>query len=121
MSEYTLKTGQYLTLEYTPTDADGNAVDTSSGYLLTATVKESLSVLDAEASVHVNSTDDSDRFTLAATTATVQVLLSSETEALTPGKTYYYDVWARNSSTGQNEYLGGGAVTIADSVTDSKS
>jgi hypothetical protein len=118
-TNYTIKSGEYITLELTPTDQDGSAVDLSSGYTLTATVKSSLDVTDAAADVHVNSTDDSSRFTLTSTTATVQLLLSTESETLLP-TTYYFDIWASEDSTGQHTPLVSGTITVSDSVTDEK-
>ena len=119
MADYTLKTGEHLTLTGTATDDAGAAVDISTGYTFTATIKKRLAELDADAFVHINSITDAGRFLAVAEAVTATILSSVESNTADISG-YAYDLWAANDANGTEYLVDCGSITFTDSVSDEK-
>ena len=119
MANYTIRKGEHFTLKGTATDDDGNAVTLTSGYTFAAVVKRFQGTADADALVDIDSSTDVARFSTSSNTVTATIITSAESNGADPAR-YYFDLWAKKASTGQEYLVESGAVFIKDSATNTK-
>ena len=98
---YDLVQGEAFILEITNVELDGVEINDFDTYELSFALKKNIKNSDSEASVLIDSTNDSSRFVVNSSSAEIQGITSGESNDLEI-KYYVYEVWAEKSNT---EYL----------------
>lgn len=119
MYSETITAGESLILSAKSFNANG-VLDISSGYRSVAKVKADYDVLDAGANIDIDSVNEASRFTFSSTGIKVSLIVSSESNALSPGE-YVFGWWLIRISDSQEFPLKEGKIIVVDSAVDTKS